>query len=151
MNSSVKDKDNVTKMFVKETKQRLLKSFETFVETNIESQINSLLNKLMEDKIYKYESFVNTIIDHPLISSEINVYKNKIRSLEEKIHQIQSSQNISLEIIETIKHHSENIHTTQAKECAKAQRDNAIEVVKKHSNNLEDKIMYIDDGEKQSD
>ena len=89
MNSSVKDKDNVTKMFVKETKQRLLKSFETFVETNIESQINSLLNKLMEDKIYKYESFVNTIIDHPLISSEINVYKNKIRSLEEKIHQIQ--------------------------------------------------------------
>ncbi len=74
MNST--DKENTTAIFIKQTKQNLIKSFEYFVESNIESRLNSLLNQLVENKIEKYESFLETIMNHPIIASKINEYKN---------------------------------------------------------------------------
>ena len=96
------NKENISATFIKDTKNQLLQSFEKFVETNIETRMNLLVNRLVEDKVDKYETLICSIMEHPLIACEIDVYKNRINLLENEISKLtnSSNSNITLEIID---------------------------------------------------
>ena len=85
------------------TKKEFIKSFENFMDQNINKIITSIENN---NKVTKnYESFVETIFNHPIIADKISFYEKKIQDLENELNNYKKN-NITLEIKEHLNNES---------------------------------------------